>query len=163
MYLKLKSVNRQFFISCIIRTHCSLIPQKLESAMASKSKNILNLPYFNSVMRFLLEEVNKLLNLLTAVSRTELFCCNTGVTKNYEPNLKRQLHQSPRSWLRTKVYYAPLYFGIYFTIYIGYLILKAISMHKIQIPATAASSSLLFARNYQSSPFNLLYIPLIFD
>lgn len=145
-YLNQRLVIRRFCVFCIVRTRCSRIPKKLESAITPQFENILN-----SVMRFVLEQVNELQNLFTMMSRTEIFRCTAEVTKNCAPNLRSQLQQqSLRSWLSTKVYYVPLYFSIYFTIYIGYLILKAISIHKIQIPLTTASSFLLFARNFHS-------------
>lgn len=53
--------------------------------------------------------------------------------------------RNSQSMLAMKVYYAPLYFGVYFTIYIGYLILKAIARHRIRIPENASNSYLLFA------------------
>lgn len=58
----------------------------------------------------------------------------------------KQVGRNSQSLLAMKVYYVPLYFSIYFIIYIGYLILKAISRHRIKIPASTSDTFLLFAR-----------------
>lgn len=159
--MKEETSNLTVLCFFIIRTRYRQIPKKLKSATASHFENT-SKPNVNALMKFVLEEVDKFQNLLTLVTRTEIFRCNAEDTKNYTRYLRSQLQrQSLRSWLSTKVYYVPLYFGIYFTIYIGYLILKSISAHKIQIPSTKVSSVLHFARYFQSS-LNLRNI-LIFD
>lgn len=58
----------------------------------------------------------------------------------------KEVGRNSQTLLAMKVYYVPLYFSIYFTVYIGYLILKAISRHRIKIPSSSSDAFLLFAR-----------------
>lgn len=78
------------------------------------------------------------------VARKALGYGNCVVPETTSSGRELEVRNEGRRWLSQKVYYVPLYFGIYFTIYIGYLILKSIARHKIKIPPAAADNFLLF-------------------
>lgn len=65
-------------------------------------------------------------------------------TTTEEPEMDDQrLSKRPYSYyfIGKKLWYVPLYFSIYFIIYISALILKSVARHKINFPATLAAAS----------------------
>ncbi|KAF7998297.1 hypothetical protein HCN44_009695 [Aphidius gifuensis] len=65
----------------------------------------------------------------------------TTTTEEPEEMNDQRLSKRPYSYyyLGKKLWYLPLYFSIYFIIYIGALVLKSIARHKINFPSTLAN------------------------
>lgn len=77
----------------------------------------------------------------------------TTTTTTEEPDMNDQrLSKRPYSYyyLGKKLWYLPLYFSIYFIIYIAALVLKSIARHKINFPNTLAH--LADSRSIRNSP-----------
>ena len=75
-------------------------------------------------------------------------------TTTEEPEMNDQrLSKRPYSYyyIGKKLWYLPLYFSIYFIIYIAALVLKSITRHKINFPASLAAVAAANARHTHSN------------
>ena len=74
---------------------------------------------------------------------------HTTTTTTEEPEMNDQrLSKRPYSYyyIGKKLWYVPLYFSIYFIIYIAALVLKSVARHKINFPTNLAAAT--DARNF---------------
>lgn len=56
-------------------------------------------------------------------------------------------------FLGRKLWYIPLYFSIYFVLYVGFLVLKAIARHKLKFPQALKNAAVVSARDFSDGGF----------